>query len=334
MTRLILTAALCFVIAPSLPTLTPQQTASDTSNGTLKSTSAVVNLYAVVEGHHGRFIRDLNKGDFQITDNGIPTEIQYFSQDTNVPLSLGVALDTSNSQADLLRTEQDAAKEFLRLVLTKADQACVMTFDTDVRLVQDFTDTPAVLAKAIDAAEINETGKSILQMNPPSATGGTHLYDAIYLASDELMKPRHGREVIVLVTDGEDQGSHIDLRKAIEAAGKANVVVYSIIVSDPEFYTLMDSTYRGDAHVRELTSTTGGRTIRVRSTKQIAQAFQQIAQELHSQYRLGYLPPTLRNDGSFRRIVVKVRGRSYTVRTRSGYYDQRNERVDTTNQEQ
>lgn len=337
MTRSIFTVALCFLLAPSLPASHQQTANGRRPNGTLKSTSAVVDLYAVVEGHHGQLIRDLNKDDFQVTDNGIPENIQYFSQGTNVPLSLGIALDTSNSQAHLLKTEQEDAKEFLRLVLAKGDQACVMTFDTDVRLVQDFTDTPTVLAKAIDAAEINETGNSILQMNspnPPSATGGTHLYDAIYLASDELMKTRHGREVLVLVTDGEDQGSQIDLRKAIEAAEKANLIVYSIIVSDPEFYTLMDSTYRGDAHVRELTATTGGRTIRVRSPKQIAQAFEQVERELHSQYRLGYLPPNLRNDGSFRKIALKIPGRNYAVRTRSGYYDLRTERIETAKQKQ
>lgn len=328
MVRSIFTAALCFLLAPSL-SASPQEAANgNRPNGTLRSTSSVVNLYAVVEGRHGQLIRDLNKDDFQVADNGIPQNIQYFSQDTNIPLSLGIALDTSNSQAHLLKTEQDAAKEFLRVVLAKGDQACVMTFDTDVRLVQDFTDTSTVLAKAIDAAQINETGKSILRMNSTNApilAGGTHLYDAIYLASDELMKSRHGREVLVLVTDGEDQGSRIDLRNAIEAAEKVNLIVYSIVVSDPEFYTMMDATYRGDAHVRELTSTTGGRTIRVRSPKQIAQAFEQIERELHSQYRLGYLPPNLRNDGSFRKIVVKIRGRSYTVRTRSGYYDLRAE---------
>lgn len=292
----------------------------------MDSASVAVNVYAIVEGRRGQLIRDLNRDDFELSDNGATQKIAYFSQETNVALSLGIALDTSNSQGRLLGAEQEAAKKFLSSVLRSGDQAFVMSFDTDVRLLQDFTGAPTELARAIDAAEINETGKSILRMDAASSTGGTHLYDAVYLASNELMSSRHGREVLVLVTDGEDQGSKVDLQKSIEATEKVNAIVYSIVLSDAELYSLMGAKYHGDAPVRKLARATGGRTIRVKSIEQIGQAFDQIAGELRSQYRLGYSPSNLRHDGSFRRIDVKIRGHNYTVRARTRYYDRRNEK--------
>lgn len=293
----------------------------------MQSTSVVVNVYAIVEGRHGQLIRNLRRDDFELSDDVAPQKIEYFSQETDVTLSLGIALDTSNSQSRLLGTEQAAAKKFLNSVLQGADQAFVMSFDADVRLLQDFTGAPTELARAIDAAEINQTGKSIVRIDSASSTGGTHLYDAVYLASNELMSARRGREVLVLATDGEDQGSKIDLQKAIDAAEGANVIVYTIVVSDAEFYSLMGTSYHGDAMVRKLARATGGRTIRVKSVEQIGQAFEEVERELRSQYRLGYSPDDLRHDGSFRRIEVKVRGHNYTVRARTGYYDRGDEKT-------
>lgn len=283
--------------------------------------SVAVNVYAIVEGRHGRLIDNLDEDDFELFDDGTPQKIQYFSQETTGTLSLGVAIDTSVSQGNLLSMEQGAAKEFMRSVLQKRDRAFVMTFDVDVKLLQDFTDAAPELAQAVDSAEINETGRSILQEGAARPMGGTHLYDAVYLASNELMKTRHGRKVLVLVTDGEDQGSKASLQNSIESAEKADVIVYSIIASDPDFYSLRDATYHGDKSMRKLARETGGRTIRVESIEQVGQAFEQIARELRSQYLLGYSPSGLRHDGAFRRIRVKVREHNYTVRTRAGYYD-------------
>lgn len=320
MTRVALAAAFAFLTwgLPAAPQKPPN---SQHAAGSIRSASEIVNLYAIVEGHRGKLILNLSPDDFELTDEANLQTIKFFSRETNVPLSLGLALDTSNSQAALLKTEQEAANGFLSSVLQAGDQAFVMSFDADVRLLQDFTGVRDQLAQAIDSAEINETGKSILQVNPASSTGGTHLYDAVYLASNELMETRHGREALVLVTDGEDQGSKVDLAKAIEAAEKANVIVYAIVVSDPEFYSLMGTAYHGDAHVRTLARATGGRTIRVAPGKAIGEAFEQIQQELRSQYRLGYSPSNLRHDGSFRRIRLRVRKQTYIVRTRAGYYD-------------
>jgi VWFA-related protein len=320
----------CFLGAASR--VAPRQQATNGLGGeSIKATSVAVNVYAIVEGRRGRLIRNLNKNDFELTDDATPQKIQYFSQETNSALSLGVAIDTSVSQGHLLGTEQESAKGFLRSVLQSGDQAFVMSFDVDVKLLKDFTNTAAELAQGIDSAEINETGKSILRENAAAPTGGTHLYDAVYLASNELMKERYGRKVLLLITDGEDEGSKANLQKSIEAAERADVIVYSIVVSDPEFYSLMGGSYHGGASVRKLDGETGGRTIRVKSIDQIRQAFQQIARELRSQYLLGYSPSDLRHDGSFRRIRVKVRGHNYIVRTRTGYYDRSDDRTETKN---
>jgi VWFA-related protein len=313
------------------PTAPRQQPTSGLTGESIKTTSVAVNVYAIAEGRQGQLIRNLKKDDFVLSEDATPQKIEYFSQETNAALSLGVAIDTSVSQAHLLGTEQEAAKKFLRSVLQSGDQAFVMNFDVDVKLLKDFTNEATELARAIDSAEINETGKSILQEDAAGSTGGTHLYDAVYLASNELMKARFGRKVLVLVTDGEDQGSKINLQESIESAEKADVIVYSIVVSDPEFYSLMGGTYHGDARVRKLARETGGRAIRVRTIERIGQAFEQIARELRSQYLLGYSPSNVRHDGSFRRIHVKVRGRNYIVRTRTGYYDRSDERTETKN---
>src|SRR5579862_3642441 len=318
-----------FSVALCLPLLTsagasPQQPVDEPTGRSIKATSVAVDVYAIVEGRGGRLIRNLSQDDFELTDDARPQKITNFSQETNAALSLGIAIDTSLSQGQLLSTEQKAAKKFLDSVLQSADRAFVMNFDVDVKLLKDFTNSPAELAHAIDSAEINQTGRSVLPEGTARPAGGTHLYDAVYLASNELMKERVGRKVLVLVTDGQDQGSKINLQKSIESAEKSDVIVYSIIVSDPEFYSLLGGTYHGDSSIRKLDLETGGRTIRLKSVEEIGSAFDQIARELRAQYLLGYFPSNLRHDGSFRRIRVTVRSHNCRVRTRTGYYDHSN----------
>ncbi|HEV3482071.1 MAG TPA: VWA domain-containing protein [Candidatus Acidoferrales bacterium] len=325
LTPIACTIRAAFFVALCLPVLASpaasQQPADEPTGRSIKATSVAVDVYAIVEGRGGGLIRGLTRDDFELTDNAIPQKITNFSQDTNAALSLGIAIDTSVSQGHLLSTEQQAAKMFLGSVLQSADRAFVLNFDVDVKLLSDFTNAPADLARAIDSAEINQTGRSVLPEEAARPKGGTHLYDAVYLASNELMKERVGRKVLVLVTDGEDQGSKINLQKSIESAERADVIVYSIVVSDPEFYSLMGGTYHGDSSIRKLDLETGGRTIRLKSITEIESAFDQIASELRAQYLLGYSPSNLRHDGSFRRIRVSVRRHNCRVRTRTGYYD-------------
>src|SRR5208337_2904618 len=162
-----------------------------------------------------------------------------------------------------------------------------------------------MMTSAFSAASIDSCKLVLLPWSSPSVTSTSTLrpkraFINSLEASNELMKARFGRKVLVLVTDGEDQGSKTNLQESIEAAEKADVIIYSIVLSDPEFYSLMGGTYHGDARVRKLARETGGRAIRVRTIEQIGQAFEQIARELRAQYLLGYSPLNVRHDGSFR----------------------------------
>lgn len=316
--------ALLFVCLFALPQFygpLAQQDGHSSSNPAIKISAVQVNVYVIAQDRHGRLIPSLEKENFELTDDGLKQQIHYFSRETNNSLSLGVLLDTSASQEHLLATEQRAANLFLDSVLQTADQAFVMRFDVDSEVLQDFTHDSRLLTAAVNKARINETGRSILPESPASVKpGGTHLYDAVYLASNELMKTRYGRKVLVLVTDGEDQGSTVKLRSAVEAAGKADVIIYSIQVNDPSFYLAMGLPYHGTSTLESIARETGGRDIRTQSVQDIAPAFARIASELRAQYLLGYTPSNMNYDGAFHRIRVSIPNHKYAIRTRVGYY--------------
>ena len=155
---------------------------------------------------------------------------------------------------------------------------------------------------------------------PGPGIGGTHLHDAVYLASRELLKGEVGRKVLIMLTDGEDQGSKIKLDEAVEAAQKSDIIIYSVDITDRAFYWGRTMGFRGDAVLKKYSDETGGRVIEVTRAKDTAQAFQEIAEELRTQYLLGYTPKNDRHDGSFRKIRVNVRGHNYKVQARRGYY--------------
>ena len=313
--------ALC-LLAFALPECArSQQSSPVTATHSIKSTSTEVNVYAIVHDRQGRIVSDLEKSDFRLSEDGAVQQIGYFSRESNVPLSIGVLIDTSPSQSGLLDKEQDSAKLFLRSVLHSDDQAFVIHFDVDVEVLQDFTNVPGLLTHALEQVHINETGQSVLPGTAPSdRPGATRLYDAVYLASNELMKTRYGRKVLVLVTDGEDQGSRIDWKASLEAAQKADVIVYAIVVRDPDFYLATGLPYHGSARMEKLALATGGCAIRVESDRNVGAAFDQIASELREEYRLAYSPSGGSHTGDFRRIELSIRDHKYTVRARRGYY--------------
>jgi VWFA-related protein len=313
---------LLFLLSPLfLTNLHARQSQNPSGPVSIRSTSDEVSLYAIVRDGKGRMVSNLNKGNFELREDGAVQQIQYFARETNVPLSLGVLIDTSPSQGQLLAKEQDSAKLFLQSVLQKADQAFVIHFDVDVEVLQDFTNEAGSLSHALDQMQINTTGKSVLPATAASTRpGATRLYDAVYLASNELMKTRYGRKVLVLITDGEDQGSTVDWKSSLEAAEKADVIVYSIVINDPDFYLVMGLPYRGSAAMQKLSLATGGSAIRVASVQNIGAAFDQIAGELHSEYLLSYSPTNSSHSGAFREIRLRVPGHRYAVRARRGYY--------------
>ena len=288
---------------------------------TLKVTTEVVNVYAVVRQKNGRLLPDLNKDDFLVEEDQKPQVIRYFAREADTPLTMGILVDTSPSQGRVLEVEKGEAEAFLREVLRPKDLTFVLHFDVEVELLQDFTSDLRRLDKAIDETEINGGGIRTTPGTFPSGDSGgaTHLYDAVYLSARELLKNEVGRKVLILLTDGEDQGSKVKLEAALEAAQKADIIIYSVNIHDRAFYMRQGVGYGGESVLRKLSDETGGRVIDANS-KDSSAAFQQIANELRTQYLLGYTPTNTKLDGTFRKIEVKVRVGNAKVDARRGYY--------------
>jgi VWFA-related protein len=273
----------------------------------------LVNLFATVRDKHKAIVTGLKQDDFQVYEDGQLQEITNFSAESNLPITLGILLDTSGSEYYMLSGEKEAGSRFLGRVLRKGDLAMIMTFDTDVDLLADFTDDRGMLDRAINRAQINAPSGGMIAQGPlpSSGSGGTNFYDAVYLAAHDKLSSEAGRKAIVVLTDAEDTGSKIQLGDAIEAAQRTDTVVHILLVAADG----------GDQSVaRRLTDDTGGRMIIVRSERNLEQAFDQISEELRSQYTIGYTPTNKRHDGSYRKIRVEMKNKDYSVLTRRGYY--------------
>jgi VWFA-related protein len=284
----------------------------------LQIQTTVVNVFATVRDKHNAIVGDLTKDDFKVYEDGVEQKVAYFSKEVNMPISLAIMMDTSGSMYYILGAEKDAGSRFVREVMHKKDEAIVMTFDTDVNLLADFTEDPAVLAHAIHRAEINVdatgiggTGGTIPHRNG----GGTNLYDAIYLAAHDELGPEAGRKAIVILSDCEDNGSKMSEHDAVESVQRGDAVVHIILISDPratEGY--------GPGVAQSLTQETGGRVIHVRNDRGLEDAFDVISEELRSQYVLGYTPLNDKRDGTFRKIKVEVSRPDTKILARRGYY--------------
>ncbi len=282
--------------------------------------SEVVNVYAVVRDHERQLVTNLTRNDFEITDNGKPQTVRYFARGAKIPLTMCLMVDTSPSQGRMLYIEQQAAQEFLKDVMGPKDMTCVLHFDVDVELDQDFTESLPWLSRAINEQQINGGGYGPIPPTFPVAGGATHLYDAVWLASRQLMAHQTGRKVLILLTDGQDQGSKETLEAALDAAMRARVIIYSLDIVDLGFYNQNMPTYNGGWALKKFSDDTGGRVIRVTKAERARSAFREIADELSSQYLLGYIPTDRGNDGSYHRIRVRVKERGYRVQARRGYY--------------
>jgi VWFA-related protein len=266
-----------------------------------------------VRDKHKAVVTGLKQDDFQVYEDGQPQEISYFSAESTLPITVGLLIDTSGSEYYMLSAEKDAGSRFLARVLRKGDLAMVMTFDTDIDLLADFTDDRGVLNRAINRAQINVPVGGIIVQGPlpTSGSGGTNFYDAVYLAAHDKLSEEAGRKAIIVLTDAEDTGSKLRLEDAIEAAQRTDTVVHILLVAQDG----------GDQAVaRRLTDETGGRTIVVRSEKNLEAAFDQISEELRNQYTIGYSPTNKARNGSYRKIKVETKDKDYSVLTRRGYY--------------
>ncbi len=264
-----------------------------------------VNLLFTVMDRKGRFVTDLTKNDFEIIENKRPQAIQEFSAETNLPLRLGILIDTSNSIRERFRFEQEAAGEFIRSVMrSRQDKAMIVSFDTSAELVSDL---------------INDTDKLESALRDLRPGGGTSLYDAIYFACRDKLsqdQPKSKfRRAIVILSDGDDNQSRYTRDQALEMAQKADVVIYTISTNISRTDT------DGDKVLKYYADKTGGRPYFPFKVEDLAQSFENINNELTHQYIILYRPEPLKTDGLFHPIDLHVKGRKdLSVRVRPGYY--------------
>jgi VWFA-related protein len=312
--RALACAAALSIAVPALP----QKAQEPAQAPTIKAEVNLVNIFATVRDKNKRIVTDLKQDNFKVFEDNHEETISFFSKEMNLPITLGLLLDTSGSEQYMLGAIQDAGARFLHRVLRKGDEAMIMSFDTDVDLLADFTDDRSILDRAINKARINTPGGGYIAGNPGPVGGqdmvGTALYDAIYLACGEKLNGEAGRKAIVVVTDAEDEGSKVRLEEAIEAAQKTDTVIHVLFVADRHF-----GGGRPDV-AHKLAEETGGRMIAVNSDKKFEEAFDQISEELRSQYTLGYYPSNTTKDGKFRKIRVDVDNHEFKVLARKGYY--------------
>jgi VWFA-related protein len=292
---------------------------------TLKVSVNVVGLFYNVKDKHGALIPNLTKNDFEVYEDGTPQTIKYFTAESNLPLTLGILIDSSGSQLRVLDMEKEVGGAFLKQILTDKDEAYVIDFNIDASLVQDFTRDVHRLQTALNKVKIN-TGitQPMIGSGGPVPTShqaaGTVLYDAVYLSAHDMLAKEVGRKAMILLTDGEDEGSQLKIKDAIEAAQKADAIVYVLLCADRGFYGSYGMGYSGEGEMRKLTEQTGGRVINVGNKfDKLREAFDQIAAELRSQYNLGYTPINTKLDGGYRKLEIKCK-QNYKIQSRAGYY--------------
>ena len=305
--------------SPSQPAVSqPQPSSNATPNpaeksggadkpvATIRAKTNEVNVVFTVTDKHGRRVTDLKQADFHVVDdNKPPEEIRSFHAETNLPLQVGLLIDASNSVRDRFKFEQESAIEFLnQTVRQRYDQAFVVGFDATPEVTQDFTDQAELLAHGVR------------ELRPG---GGTALYDALYFACrDKLLKASKAtpvRRAIILLSDGDDNLSHVTREEAIEMAQRADVIVYTISTN------LSGAGHHGDKVLERIADATGGRAYVPFQITEVANAFAAIQEELRSQYAISYKPADFKADGHYRTIEIVANDRkNFRVRSRRGWY--------------
>ena len=298
----------------------------DTSQSvaTFRQNVNLVSLYFDVRDKKNLLIPHLTRDDCQVFEDKQPQKLKNFTAEVDQPLTLGILLDTSGSQQYVLPLEQETGAEFLKRILREKDQAFLVSFDLDIDLLSDFTSNVSVLARDIQKAQINVGTGGITTGPLPTGNKGTVLYDAVVEAAKDKLAGETGRKAMILLTDGEDVGSTAKLKDAIEAAQKANSMVYVLLIADrPNFGSIYTMGYSGAYVMHQLAEQTGGRLIDVGNNgKKLEAAFQQIEDELRTQYVASYTPTNDKTDGTYRKVEIDCRQRdeALKVQSRKGYY--------------
>lgn len=333
------------------------ESSSDQPITTMSVQVKVVNVLATVRDKHGQIVSDLSKDDFSLSEDGRPQTIRYFTHESDLPLTLGLLVDTSLSQRRVLEQERGASYAFLNEMLRiDKDNAFVIHFDREVELLQDLTSSHEKLESSLGELETPRLERT--SGGGPGQGGGrrgggwsgpgTLLYDAVYLASDELMKKQQGRKALIILSDGVDTGSRESLEYAIESAQRADTVVYSILFKDDEEYGgggfggprigiggMGGGIGRGRGGQRfpqmehadgkkvleRISRETGGRMFEVSKKKLIGEIYADIGNELRHQYSLGYTPVRAgAGESGYHKIQVTTKQKNLAVQARAGYY--------------
>lgn len=328
-------------------------------DATFSTDVKVVSVLATVHDKSGKIVSDLTKDDFDLSEDGRPQTIKYFSRETDLPLSLGLMVDTSNSQRRVLGEERDASYRFLdRVLRVDRDQAFVIHFDFDTELLQDLTSSREALEKALDKLELPPQDQPQMRRGGggyPSSGGGsggrrgggTTLYDAILLASNEIMRNQQGRKALILLTDGVDNGSKVPLYQAIEAAQRSDTLVYSILFAGDKggqqqpfgglgrglggrrgggmsrYPQPREERPDGKKVLQQISRETGGGFFEVSKKMPIDQIYDRIQEELRNQYSIGYTSDHQDSGAAFRKIELTVKRKNLIVQSREGYYPSR-----------
>jgi Ca-activated chloride channel family protein len=264
----------------------------------------LVNVLFTVTDRKGKLVTDLSKDELKLYEDNKLQSITNFSRETDLPLTIAILIDTSSSIRDRFKFEQEAAVDFLyRTLRPKKDKALLITFDSAIELIQDFSDNPEVVAKAIR------------QVRPG---GGTKMLDAIYLACQEKLKAETGRKIIILISDGDDNLSLETLNSTLEMAQRSDVSLFTISTNSSGFFGL--TAPKSDKILKRLAEDTGGRAFFPFKAEDLSQSFQDISSELRSQYSLAYRSSNGNRDGSFRAIKIDPERKNVKVKSRRGYY--------------
>ena len=285
----------------------------------------VVNVLANVHAKNGEIVRGLTKDDFVLSEDGRPQNIRYFSSETDLPLTLGLLVDTSTSQLRVLDAERIASYDFLDQVLREAtDHVFIVQFDMGVEIRQPLTSSRRKLEAAL--AQVAAPSMHQLQLQ---RGGGTLLYEAVAVAARDVMRAQTGRKALIVISDGVDTGSEVPLSTAVEEAQRADTLVYSIVFSDANAYgTVLGPMFGGGGPdgkgvLMRISRETGGRCFEVSKTVSIAQIYRDLQQELRSQYNLGFVSDVPVRISGFRRLQLTAKAKGLVVQSQSRYWAQR-----------
>jgi len=306
------------------PPLLPQQKPADDIPPPIKVDVDVVNILASVRDRHNALVANLAKDNFTLFEDGKQQTIKYFTRETDLPLTIGLLVDVSGSQRNLIQIERDAASQFFASVLRKKDEAFLISFGEEAELLQDYTQSPRLLTEGLNRLRVSSAVGGLHPGPVPTASQprGTVMYDAVYLAAKDKLSTEVGRKVIVLITDGVDQGSRLTLNQAVEAAQKSNAVIYSIYYYDASAYGGGMLTFGGggEGYLKKMSDETGGHVFKVDRKHSLHDVFKELQDEMRSQYAIGYTPTNEKKDGGFRKVELRLADKNLKVQARKGYY--------------